>query len=188
MSDRPDTWKTTSSRKIADCRVFTVREDTSTRASDGASSNFFVIESPDWVNVVAITRNREVVLIEQFRHGSELLITEIPGGMVDEGEEAEMAAKRELAEETGYSSDRWMKIGESLPNPAIQNNAIHHFLALDCEKTGDASFDDHESIAVRLVPLRELEELVHNKTITHSLAVTALYFAQRYLKNEDPTS
>lgn len=188
MHDSPDTWKVTSSEKIADCRVFDVRKDKSIRASDGATATFFVIENPDWVNVVAVTKDRQLVLIEQFRHGSESLITEIPGGMVDDGEDAQAAAKRELTEETGYVSERWVKVGESLPNPAIQNNTIHHFLALDCERTVEASFDDHESIAVHLVPLREVEDLVHNGTITHSLAVTALYYAQRYVKNEDPTS
>ena len=177
-----------SSRPIADCRVFKVREDLSRRLSDNAESTFFVIESPDWVNVFALTTDREVVLIEQFRHGTGSLIAEIPGGMVDEGEEPKTAAIRELAEETGYVAGRIMKIGESFPNPAIQNNKIHHFLALDCKKTGDAAFDDHESIATRLIPLHEVEDLVHNGTITHSLAVTALYYAQRYLKNEDPTS
>ena len=188
MSERPDTWESNTSEIIADCRVFKVRKDTSVRASDGVSATFFVIENPDWVNVVAVTSEGQVVLIEQFRHGTGSLITEIPGGMVDVGEDAESAAKRELVEETGFVSNRWLKVGESLPNPAIQSNTIHHYLALDCEKLREAKFDDHESIAFRLVPLHEVEDLVHNGTITHSLAVTALYYAQRYLKNEGSIS
>jgi len=184
MSTKPDTWTTTSSRIIADCRVFKVREDTNIREDDGAPSTFFVVENPDWVNVVAITKDREVVLIEQFRHGSGSMILEIPGGMADEGEEPIEAAARELIEETGYSPGKLLSIGKSNPNPAIQNNTIHHFLALDCEKTAEVEFDDHESIATRLVPLHELENLVHNGDITHSLAVTAIYYAQRYLRNE----
>jgi hypothetical protein len=75
-------------------------------------------------------------------------------------------------------------IGNSFPNPAIQNNTIHHFLALDCEKVTDVTFDDHESIVTRLVPLSELETLVHNGEITHALAITAIYYAQKYLRNE----
>ena len=184
MSQKPETWTTRSSREIADCRVFKVREDTSHRDSDRVEARFFVVENPDWANIVAVTKDRDVVLIEQFRHGSGSMILEIPGGMADDGEDPIEAASRELIEETGYAPGRMIAIGTSFPNPAIQNNTIHHFLALDCEKVADVSFDDHESIVTRLVPLSELESLVHNGEITHSLAITAIYYAQRYLKNE----
>lgn len=168
--------------------MFDVREDECVRDTDDRKANFFVIENPDWVNVVAVAKSGQAILIEQFRHGSESLILEIPGGMVDDGERSEAAAKRELLEETGYSSKRWIFLGATHPNPAIQNNRIHHFLALDAERTQDVNFDDHESIKTRLVPLRDLEELVHNGEITHALAITALYFAKRYLENENLTS
>ena len=184
MSDKPDIWKVNDTREIADCRVFKVHEHTSVRASDGASSTFFVVDNPDWTNIVAVTRDCQLILIEQFRHGSGSMIVEIPGGMVDGDETPEIAATRELIEETGYSPGRIIAIGCSFPNPAIQNNAIHHFLALDCEKVADVAFDDHESIATRLVPLSELDDLVHNGEIDHSLAITAIYYARRYLKNE----
>jgi ADP-ribose pyrophosphatase len=184
MREQADAWKVESRREIADCRVFRVREDTTVRDSDGVRSTFFVVENPDWVNVVAITKENEVVLIEQFRHGVEKMILEIPGGMVDEGEDPKHGALRELVEETGFTPGKLILIGKSFPNPAIQNNTIHHFLALDCVKTGEVEFDDHESIATRLVSLSELDELVHNGEITHSLAVTAIYYAQRYLKDE----
>jgi 8-oxo-dGTP pyrophosphatase MutT (NUDIX family) len=164
--------------------VFKVREDDCVRDGDGVSSTFFVVENPDWVNVVAVTTDGKIVLIEQFRHGTGSLILEIPGGMVDESEEPEKAAARELLEETGYAPGRMIAIGKSYPNPAIQNNTIFHFLALDCEKTADVAFDDHESIVTRLAPLRELEDLVHNGSITHALAITAIYYAERFLKNE----
>jgi len=184
MSDKPETWTAVSSREMADCRVFKVREDTSRRDSDGAESTFFVVENPDWANIVAITKNKEIVLIEQFRHGTASMILEIPGGMIDGDEDPLAAGSRELIEETGYSPGRMIAIGRSFPNPAIQNNTIHHYLALDCEKTADVAFDDHESIVTCLVPLSELENLVHNGEITHSLAITAIYYAQRYLRNE----
>jgi ADP-ribose pyrophosphatase len=184
MSDKPEIWTAASSREIADCRVFKVREDTSRRESDGIESTFFVVENPDWANIVAVTKDLEVVLIEQFRHGTASMVLEIPGGMADEREDPKVAAARELIEETGYAPGRMIAIGRSFPNPAIQNNIIHHFLALDCEKTADVAFDDHESIVTRLVPLSELENLVHNGEITHSLAITAIFYAQRYLRNE----
>ena len=180
-----DTWTTRSTREIANCRVFRVREDTSVRVHDGELSTFFVVASPDWVNVVAITEDHMAVLIEQFRHGTGTVVTEIPGGMIDKGEMPENAAARELLEETGYTPGRLIHLGTSFPNPAIQDNTIHHFLALNCKKTQSASFDDYESINTRLVPLHELEALVHNGEIEHSLAVTALYFANRYLRDEN---
>lgn len=184
MSDRIDRWETIDTREIADCRVFKVREDVSRRNSDGAESTFYLTENPDWVNVVSITADRMVILIEQFRHGVKSEVLEIPGGLVDEDEDKRSAALRELVEETGYTTTRMIETGRSHPNPAIQNNTIHHFLALDCERTSEVAFDDHESIVTRLVPLSELDDLVHNGKITHALAVTAIYYAQRYLRNE----
>ena len=184
MPETPNTWTTAASRVIADCRVFSIREDTYVRGSDEARSTFFVVENPDWVNVVAVTKDQEIVLIEQFRHGTGSIILEIPGGMIDDDEDPITAAARELIEETGYSPGRMVAIGKSHPNPAIQNNTIHHYLALGCEKTSEVEFDDHESIVSRLVPLHELYDLVHNGDITHSLAITAIFYAQRHLRNE----
>lgn len=176
MKTEPDIWKRTKSEKIADCRVFTVRRDTSRRDSDGVEASFFVVENPDWVNVVALTEKGEVVLIEQFRHGTEEIVLEIPGGMVDEGELPETAARRELLEETGFSSEEFVFLGKSRPNPAFQNNWIHHFLALDCRKVEDTNFDEHESIFTRIVALSEIERLIRDEKFTHSLAVTAFYY------------
>lgn len=166
---------------VADCRVFKVRKDACI-ASDGREGTFFVIEDPDWVNVVAITESSEIVLIRQFRHGTGSVITEIPGGLVDDGEDPLDAAKRELSEETGYRSDNWVALGRSFPNPALQNNTIHHFLALDCVLSGDTNFDEHESIVTFTSPFHSVREMVQNGQITHSLAITALYFAEDHLR------
>ncbi len=152
-----------------------MREDLSERDGDGKQSTFFVLENPDWVNVIALTKENEVVLIEQFRHGAEKTILEIPGGIIDAGEKPETAARRELLEETGFSSNEFVCLGKSNPNPAIQNNAIYHFLALDCEKTGETSFDEHESIKTKLVTLKEIERLIKSEKITHSLVLAAFY-------------
>ncbi|MBC7899080.1 MAG: NUDIX hydrolase [Saprospiraceae bacterium] len=176
MKQKPDSWKHLSSSNIAECRVFSVREDVCSREIDGKQSTFFVIDSTNWVNIIALTKNSEVVVIEQFRHGTEQIITEIPGGMVDEGEEPSTTAKRELLEETGFTCDDWVVLGSSQPNPAIQNNTIFHYLARGCEKTADTSFDHHESIVSRLVPLAEVEKLIADGTIMHSLVIAAFYY------------
>ena len=176
MAEKPDTWKRVESKKIADCRVFNVREDLSERASDAKRATFFVVENSDWVNIIAVTVDEKVVLIEQFRHGAETIVLEIPGGMVDENESPETAARRELLEETGFSSDEFIYLGKSQPNPAIQNNWIFHYLALNCEKTEETKFDEHESVITKIVPLAEIKNLIKNGEFTHSLAVTAFYY------------
>lgn len=182
MKEKPETWTRRQSKTVADCRVFKVREDFCERDSDGKEASFFVIENPDWVNVIALTANSEVVLIEQFRHGSEETILEIPGGMLDAGEDKESAAKRELLEETGYSSGEMVFLGKSRPNPAIQDNWIYHYAALNCEKTGETDFDEHESVVTKLVSLKEISGLIESERITHSLVLTAFYKFDRFKK------
>jgi len=184
MKNKPDVWNRTKSEIIADCRVFKVRKDHCTRENTEKESTFFVVENPDWVNVIALTKEKEVVFIEQFRHGIEEIILEIPGGMIDDDEKSETGAQRELLEETGYSSDHWVFLGKSSPNPAIQNNTIYHYLALDCEQTDEVAFDEHESVITKLLPLAECQNLITSGKITHSLVIAAfMYF---YLYGEDP--
>lgn len=180
MKNKPETWSRKRSERRADCRVFTVREDFCERESDAKKSTFFVIENPDWVNIIALTKTGEVVLIEQFRHGTENIILELPGGMIDAGENPPAAARRELLEETGFSSENFIFIGKSHPNPAIQNNTIYHFLAPDCEKTDDVKFDEHESAVTKLVSLTEAEKLIADGEITHSLVIAAFYYYLLY--------
>lgn len=181
MKTQPDIWKRIESKEIADCRVFRVREDICRRERDSSEHTFFVVENPDWVNIIALTKNEEVVLIEQFRHGAEEIILEIPGGMLDKDETPETAARRELLEETGFEAEEFIYLGKSQPNPAIQNNTIYHFLAKDCEKTGETSFDEHESVTTKLVPYEDVKNLIKNGEITHALAVAGFYYTAVYL-------
>jgi len=178
MKQSVEIWRRIKSKKIADCRVFRVREDFCERASDRQKASFFVVENPDWVNVIALTSKQEVVLIEQFRHGSGEITLEIPGGMIDENETPETAARRELLEETGYSSENFILLGKSHPNPAINNNTIFHFLALDCVKTAETDFDEHESIITNLFSLSEIKKMISGGKITHSLALAAFCFLE----------
>jgi len=179
METEVETWETVESKQIADCRVFKVRENL--MLSGDKKSSFYVIENPDWVNVIALAKDsRAVVLIEQFRHGIGEVILEIPGGMIDADEEPELAARRELLEETGYSAAEFVFLGKSRPNPAIQNNWLYHFAALDAEKTEDVKFDEHENVVTRLYPLDAIPELLKSGAITHSLVLAAFQYFSFY--------
>lgn len=182
MEEEVEKWQKISSEKVADCRVFQVRKDFSETANGAKKSSFFVIENPDWVNVIAVNKENQVVLIEQFRHGIAENVLEIPGGMIDDDEEPLFAAKRELLEETGYSSAKWLCLGKSSPNPAIQNNTIFHFLALDAEKNEETSFDEHENVVTKLYNIGEVGKLIKEDKFIHSLAITAFYYYELYRK------
>jgi 8-oxo-dGTP pyrophosphatase MutT (NUDIX family) len=179
-------WRLADSEQLADCRVFQVRKDHSVRLRDGREHDFYVIDAPDWINILPLTTHDEVVMIEQYRHGSGEVTLEIPGGMVDGGEEPLRAALREMLEETGYAAQDALLLGKTRPNPAIQNNWIHTFLARDVQFQQAPVFDSTEHTAVRLVPLADVPALIADGTITHSLVVMAFYWLSLY--KDDLTS
>jgi ADP-ribose pyrophosphatase len=139
-------------------------------------ADFYVIHPPDWVNVVALLPDDRVVLIEQWRHGVLHPTLEIPGGVIEAGEDPGLAAQRELAEETGYTASTWKKIGVVEPNPAIQSNRCHTYLAIGCQP-GPTRFDEHERIQTHLFPFEEALTAVAQGRIDHALCVAGLMFA-----------
>ena len=169
-------WQRRSTERWADCRVFTVRKDINVSPRDGREHDFYVIEAPDWINVIPLTANEEVVMIEQYRFGTDEVTLEIPGGMVDEGETPREAAAREMLEETGYAAGEIIELGRTRPNPAIQNNWIHTFLARGAGFRHDPVFDGTEHTIVRLVPLASIPSLIADGTITHSLVVVGFHW------------
>jgi ADP-ribose diphosphatase len=178
----PPAWRRQDSEQLADCRVFRVRRDRSRNPRGGRVHDFYVIEAPDWINVVPLTDGGEVVLIEQYRHGSEEVSLEIPGGMVDGGESPREAAERELLEETGYAAREIVYLGKTRPNPAIQDNWIHTFLARGVEFRHEPTFDGTEHTVVRLVPLERVPSLIAEGKINHSLVVVGFYWLGLYEK------
>lgn len=171
-------WPLQSSRVILETRIFRVREDTRAEPGNEARTHaFWVLESDDWCNVVAVTEARELVLIEQWRHGQAAVSLEIPGGIVDPGEDPARAAARELEEETGFRAGSVVPLGVLHPNPAILANRCHVFLAEGVTRAADARthFDATERIETRLAPLAEVDELVRSGEITHTIVIAALH-------------
>ncbi len=151
----------------------TMRLDAEDEHNEG---DFYVLDAPEWVNVIPITTDGEVVLVEQFRYGIRQPTLEIPGGMVDSGEEPHKAIERELIEETGYRSESWVSLGKVSANPAIMSNYTHLYLAEDCRFIGiqESEDDVHERIRVHTLPLEEFLELSWNGTIHHTIVLAAV--------------
>lgn len=180
-------WKHVSSRILADTPIFTLNAHRRTSQESGREGEFYVLDASDWVNVVAITRDDRMVLVEQYRHGVRRTTLEIPGGMIDEADATpEHAGRRELLEETGYATDRWMHIGTVDPNPAIQSNRCHTFLALDVEQVAEPSPDGNEELRLVLEPVSRIRSLVADGRIDHALVVAALYWWELSNNKEGP--
>jgi ADP-ribose pyrophosphatase len=148
---------------------------------NGMTIEGFVIEYADWATILALTSQQEVVLVRQYRHGAQKVILELPGGAMEPEDESPMqSARRELLEETGYTSDKFIQIGCVSPNPANQTNLIYSFLALDAEKIAGQHLDDTEDIEVVLKPLEEVIGMAKSGELIQSMQVSAVFFALAY--------
>jgi ADP-ribose pyrophosphatase len=156
-------------------RIFTVRREHRRSPITGREHVFEVLEAPDWVNVVAVSRSGAVVLVRQYRAGKDSITLEIPGGTVDPGEAPIDAARRELVEETGYEAERWQEIGRVDPNPAFQTNTTFTFLAEGARQACEPHFDETEYLETEERPLHEIPGLVGSAAITHALVVCAFF-------------
>lgn len=173
MTDEELSWTIEAEGEAAEYTIFDVVRRGCLQPHSGKRATFSVIRSPDWVNVIAITPDQQVVLLRQYRHGQSRVTTEIPGGMVDAGEVALEAAKRELREETGFTSDAWISLGVVDVNPAIQTNRMSIFLAMNAQKTAAQDLDLNERIAVQTRPLSSVPTAIQEGEISHALVVAA---------------
>lgn len=170
----PRPWTTVERERIQECRVFDVHRIRARSPRTGRDHEFFGIDAADWVNIIPLTGDGEVVMVRQFRHGAQRLTLETPGGIIDPGESPAQAAARELIEETGYRAADVVCLGGVNPNPALFGNRLHVFLGRDATRVAEIQSGPTEETAVELVAPDDLRRLVLDGEVDHALVVAAL--------------
>lgn len=182
MNPSPDSgparWETIGEKSLLTTRVFGVRSVRRRHPGRAVERDFVVIDPPDWVNVLALTPDRHLVLVRQFRFGINEFSLEIPGGVMEAGEDPVTAGLRELQEETGYVGTGARLLGAVHPNPAIQSNRCHFVLVEQAVQSADMAWDHDEEIAVSTAPVDEVYAWARSGRITHSLVLNALLLFQ----------
>ncbi|MFP4426349.1 MAG: NUDIX hydrolase [Spirochaetaceae bacterium] len=178
MSHHHLRWKERRRERLLDAAVFSVDKSIQ-EGPEGRSAEYFLLNTPDWGNVVALTTDEQgrecFVMVRQFRHGNMKVSLEFPGGVIDPGEDPKEATARELAEETGYTSEEFTLIGEIYPNPAFMNNVCYTYLARDLRRIRDQNLDENEVIDVELVPVDSITVDLQG-SFFHAMMVVALHF------------
>jgi ADP-ribose pyrophosphatase len=170
----PARWEKLGEETIAATPIFDLLRVRYRHPRRSRERDFVVLDAPDWVNVLALTPDRRLVLVNQFRFGTNDFSLEIPGGVLERGEDPVAGGLRELREETGYSGKNARVISRVHPNPAIQNNTCHIVLVGNATLAAATQWDHDEEIAVSVLPVDEVYALAHAGRITHALVLDAL--------------
>lgn len=173
-------WPIESEEHIADMGIFQVHDLRSRSPRTGSLRRISRLTTGEWVNMIPLTPDREVIMVRQWRHGIRDFTLEIPGGLVDPGEEPSEAAVRELREETGCEGEGPELIGVVTPNPAFLNNRCHTYLFTECRETARPCLEEGEDLEVVHRPLQAIPGLIADGAIEHSLVICAFWWlAQR---------
>lgn len=168
-------WRELRRERIVDCRVFDVERSVAESPVDGSEHDYFRVVSGDWVQIIPVTDAGDVVMVRQYRHGSSSFVLEVPGGIVDPGEDPAVAAARECLEESGYQVGTPQPIGSLNPNPAIHMHRLHSFYATGATKVAEIQNTTTEYTEVELVPLASLPDRLRAGDIDHSLVAATLW-------------
>jgi 8-oxo-dGTP pyrophosphatase MutT (NUDIX family) len=180
---QPQRWLKLRSEPHSATRIFTVTREIYRHPRREREQDFFVINAPDWVNVIALTAEGHLVLVKQFRYGIDDFSVEIPGGVIDPGEDCLAAGVRELREETGYVGGPVRLLGSVHPNPAMQNNRCHLVLVENARQAETLDWDPDEELETMALPVDEVYELAYRGAITHAMVLDALLlFAPHWAK------
>jgi 8-oxo-dGTP pyrophosphatase MutT (NUDIX family) len=166
-------WRRIASRRVQRCGIFDLDRVDFEPPTGGPARPYYVIDAPEWINIIPLTDGGEILMLRQFRFGISDTTLEIPGGMCDPGESPDEAARRELREETGYAAEEWVDLGWVHPNPPIQNNRCHTFLARRLVLHGGPRPDADERFELVVVPREEVPSRIAGGEITHALVLAA---------------
>lgn len=174
-------WTVLNSEYLFDEPWLTVRKDQCLLPNGTIMPAYYTLEYPAWVSAFAMTREGQVILVKQYRHGLGVISTELPGGVVDAGESLEAAVTRELREETGYVFDSLEPLGKLSANPATTNNYMHMFLARGGVKVGEQQLDATEDVTVHLCSVEELKNMIRENSIVQALHAATIFYALSHL-------
>jgi 8-oxo-dGTP pyrophosphatase MutT (NUDIX family) len=170
-------WKRLSSEYICKEPWATLRRDTCELPDGRINDHYYVLEYPDWVNMIGITEQNELLVIKQYRHGAGIISLEIPAGTTEAGEDPKNAAVREMLEETGYQFDQIEEIAKLYANPATSGNITYTYLMTGGKKVQEQALDEHEEIDVYRIPLEEAKSMLLDNKFSQALHASALFYA-----------
>ncbi len=181
-------WDIINRSDIIGAGVFSIQKLECRHPVKALNHDFYLLNTPDWINVVALTEDDRFIMVRQHRLGTDEFTLETPAGLINPGEEPLAAARRELKEETGYTAGHIIPLKRLSANPAILNNYIHFFLATDCRKTDVQDLDPAEDIDVELIDRANIPAMIEDGSINHTIIVAAfnLYFMHHHKTREEP--
>ncbi|MFZ6710466.1 NUDIX hydrolase [Undibacterium sp. TC9W] len=168
-------WETLSSKILISDNWLTLTADTCKLPNKQIIEPYYVLHETDWVHVFAQADDGRILTVKQFRYGVKKVCIELPGGVIDEGETAFLAAQRELLEETGYTAARWQSLGSMYANPARQTNTIHLFFAAGLDLNGEQQLDVSEDIEFDFLAIPEIQQKIETNEFSQALHIASFY-------------
>jgi ADP-ribose pyrophosphatase len=176
-------WRKLASKYLVKEKWATLRVDTCELPNGSIKDDYYVLEYPNWANAIAVTKENKILMVRQYRFAAEIVSLEVPGGVVDDGEEPEAGIIRELKEETGYTFADCELIATLYPNPATSNNKTFTYFLTGGIKTHEQHLDEHEILNVEEYTVEEIKALLRDNKIDQALHVAALHYGLLKMEN-----